>query len=332
MSIASAWRVLTSKRALYTALSGMALLTAACRSSQPAGKNVEATWGLDVIRAISEDPQNVVLPILKCDLDGFTEDVSEYRTWAVKRTTPNGRITATVPRAGTYYPGFVFYDGPGDERIDVFVDGAKAGTAVANTDDNRQKLFFLTKPYTFTGGEKIQLRALSSEGAYRTEDLLLLKERPQAKQAVYTITNLDARPEVDGNSAKASISWITNWPAACTVETASGNMTESEALNNHRAVLANLQPRRAYRYRVSAKARDGRTISSQWQTFQTDPPAAIAGTARLERIKLNLENQSASGELPVSVGVPFPQGVLGSETALRLSDPTDLQTRVLERW
>src|SRR5581483_9261173 len=143
MSIASAWRVLTSKRALYTALSGMALLTAACRSSQPAGKNVEATWGLDVIRAISEDPQNVVLPILKCDLDGFTEDVSEYRTWAVKRTTPNGCITATVPRAGMYYPGFVFYDGPGDERIDVFVDGAKAGTAVANTDDNRQKLFFL---------------------------------------------------------------------------------------------------------------------------------------------------------------------------------------------
>src|SRR5262249_45419587 len=138
--------------------------------------------------------------------------------------------------------------------------------------------------------------------------------------------------ELDGNSAKASISWITNWPAACTLETDSGNMTESEALNNHRAVLANLQPRRAYRYRISAKARNGRTISSQWQTFQTDPPATIAGTARQERIKLNLENQSASGELPVSVGVPFPQGVLGSKTALRLSDPTDLQTRVLERW
>ena len=62
------------------------------------------------------------------------------------------------------------------------MDGTPAGTAVADANDNRQKLFFLTEPRTFRGGEKIELRALTTEGIYRTEDLLLLKQKPQPKQ------------------------------------------------------------------------------------------------------------------------------------------------------
>jgi hypothetical protein len=59
-------------------LFGLALALAAGSAPQVMGA-VDATSGLDVIRAIGEDPRNVVLPILKCELDGFTEDVSEYR-------------------------------------------------------------------------------------------------------------------------------------------------------------------------------------------------------------------------------------------------------------
>ena len=54
-------------------LLGLSLLLASCGSQRQAGGNVQATWGLDVIRAISEDQQNVVLPILKCKLDGFAK-------------------------------------------------------------------------------------------------------------------------------------------------------------------------------------------------------------------------------------------------------------------
>src|SRR5690242_21638962 len=77
-------------------------LLAGCGAGRRPGGDLEATWGLDRIDAASADKQNLVLPILKCSLDGFTEDVSEYRAWAVKRSAPNGRITATVPSAGTY--------------------------------------------------------------------------------------------------------------------------------------------------------------------------------------------------------------------------------------
>ena len=141
---------------------------------------------------------------------------------------------------------------------------------MADADDNRQKLFFLTEPHTFRGGEKIELRALTTDGIYRTEDLLLLKQKPQPKQPAYTITQLAAKPELDGH-AKAVITWITNWPAACTVESDAGNLTEDEAFNNHRVVLANLQPRRTYRYRISGKSRDGRIDCNRMADFRTDP-------------------------------------------------------------
>lgn len=316
----------------YGVLSGLGLLLAACSASRPGSRNVEGTWGLDVIRAISEDPQNIVLPILKCELDGFAEDVSEYRAWAVKRKAPEGRIVATIPSAGTYYPAFIFYDAAGDERIGIFVDGRQVGTAVADADDNRQKLFFVTEPQTFRGGEKLELRALNAEGAYRTEDLLLLKQKPQARQPAYTITSLDARPQAEGGNATASITWITSWPAACTVESDGGNVTEDLPLNNHRIVLGKLEPRRAYRYRVIARARDGRTIASEWQNFRTDPPTVVAGKVPRGQVRLDVEKATVTCTFPVTAGVPFPEGALGSDQQLRLADGTPLQTRVLERW
>jgi hypothetical protein len=36
---------------------------------------------------------------------------------------------------------------------------AGRGTAVANYDDNRQRLFFLAEPYSFHRGETIELKA-----------------------------------------------------------------------------------------------------------------------------------------------------------------------------
>jgi len=45
------------------------------------------------------------------ELDGFVEDVSEYRTSAANCKAPYARIVATVPSAGAYYPAIIFYDG-----------------------------------------------------------------------------------------------------------------------------------------------------------------------------------------------------------------------------
>ncbi|MCC6367642.1 MAG: glycoside hydrolase family 127 protein [Bryobacterales bacterium] len=291
---------------------------------------MEVTWELDVINAAAADGRNVALPILKCKYNGFAEDVSEYRAWAVKRTQDNASITATVPSAGTFYPAFIFYDSAGDERIAISINGKHVGTAVADADDNRQKLYFLSEPRTFQGGETIELKALTGSGQYKTEDLLLLREKPQSKQPVYQITGLGVR----ANENSASISWLTSWPAASEVETDDPSVKAREelALNNHRVQFNNLAAGRTYKYRVTARSRDGKVIATDWQTFRTEPHPTVTGSARRERLALKFEK----GVLPVTAGIPFAKGVLGSDNHLRAVDAggaeLPLQTRVLQHW
>lgn len=312
----------------YFVLAIPVLLAAGCARQPNGGRNVEVTWGLDTITAAHENPENVVLPILKCNLEGFIEDVSEYRAWAVKRRDPTGRIIATVPSAGTYYPAFIFYDGAGHERVGVWIDGQEAGMAVANVDDNRQKLYYLSEPRAFRGGEKIELRATNADGMYRTEDLLLLKQKPEAREFQHAIRDVAVRPGANS----ATVTWVTNWPAACTVETSGPSVKEDTPFNNHRVQLSGLESGREYRYRVVTQGRDGKTVASEWQNFRTNPPPEPAGKAQKERVPLKIEG----GRLLVTAGVPFAQGVLGSDAHLRLLDgkgaEIPLQTRVLGRW
>ncbi|MCZ2080399.1 MAG: hypothetical protein LC130_35985 [Bryobacterales bacterium] len=303
---------------------------AACSGKRDANQNVGVVWELGAINAVAGDSGNVNLPILKCSLNGFVEDVSEYRAWAAKRKNDNAAISVTVPVAGTYYPAFIFYDGAGDERIGIFVNGKQAGVAAAVADDNRQKLFFLTGAQTFKGGETIELRALTNTGQYKTEDLFLLKEKPQPKAFSYVISEIGARTTADS----ATITWLTNWPSAATLETDDPTVKarEEEPFNNHRVRLEKLAANQTYRYRIAARSREGDTISSEWQSFRTGPPANPTGSAKKERLTLKLEK----GDLPVTAGVPFPKGVLGSDEHLRLVDSASreipLETRVLQRW
>ncbi|MCC6591301.1 MAG: hypothetical protein IT168_31740 [Bryobacterales bacterium] len=313
-----------------TLIALVCLFAGACSNRRGNNQNVEVTWGLDTISAAAADKQNVALPILKCKFEGFVEDVSEYRAWAAKRKEENARISVTVPSAGTYYPAFIFYDSAGDERIAISINGKQVGTAVADMDDNRQKLYYLSEAQTFTGGETIELKALTKTGQYKTEDLLLLKQKPQAKEPAYEITEVGARATEDS----ASITWLTSWPAAGEVETddAAVKGREELKLNNHRVRLDKLAAGRTYKYRVVAKTRDDRTITSEWQTFRTEQRPTVAGTARKERLALKVE----PGELPVTTGIPFAKGVLGSDNHLRVvsggAAEAPLQTRVLQHW
>ncbi|MCZ2146324.1 MAG: hypothetical protein LC126_00945 [Bryobacterales bacterium] len=305
-------------------------LLAGCSRHHDGNQNVGVTWGLDVISAVAGDSNNIHLPILKCSFNGFVEDVSEYRAWAAKRKDENASISVTVPSAGTFYPAFIFYDSVGDERIGIFVNGKQVGTAAANADDNRQKLYFLTRPQTFKGGETVELKALTKEGQYKTEDLFLLREKPQEKVPDYVISQVEARAKADS----VTITWLTNWPSAGAVETDDPAIRASEEapFNNHRLRLGKLTVGKTYRYRIVARSREGNIVSSEWQTFHTAAPRTAAGSARKERLALKIEK----GELPVTAGVPFPKGTLGSEDHLRLVDSASreipLQTSVLQRW
>lgn len=307
----------------------------------PTGGTVEATWGLAVLDRLIRDKNNVVIPILDCQLEGFRKNQDTSRVPYVWRSEPRGRILARVPVAGTYYPGFMFYDGPGDERMGIRIDGVECGVAIANADDNRDRLFFLSEPYHFQGGETIELRALTWEGQYHTEDLILLKEKPPAREFRYLFKDLVAQPE----GSTAVLTWITNWPALCTVEWGEAGdsrlatATESLPLANHHVSVQGLEPGQGYRFRVKAKNRDNEVVVSRWQSFRAEQPARVTGTVKKSHVPLRIVNPAGvdlDRMFPVTSGVPFAKGVLGSDRHLRLLDAqgreVPLQTETLGRW
>lgn len=315
------------------------------RSSQPKimldadltdSVGVEQTWGLDRINALVEDPANVSIWIRDCKLDGFRLDKSEYRADNARRTGSGAQtITARVPSGvnGTFHPGFILHDEVGKEVVGIYVRGQRRGVAVASFDDNDQHLFFLREPVALQPGDEIQLRALSAEGSYRTEDLVLLRRPPPARPPVYEFREI----ALTGNR----LTWITTWAAQCTVDYGSRPETATEPLaaENHRMILANLKTGQSVRYRIRATARDGREITTGWRAA-VEKPRVEAPTARAGRVLLKVTPPTNSAaqlkNWPVTSGLPFPQGALGSARHVRLLDAhgktVPLQASVSGRW
>jgi hypothetical protein len=324
------------------------LLTTSAPGTEAQGP-LPSTWGLERLNPIFANKENVQIPVEKWTLDGFENDlVSNHRTSSARRTGPNARIRVTIPVAGVFYPGAVVYDAPGDERFALFVDGVQHGTLVANWDNNRERLFFSDRAFTFSAGSTLELRALTSDGLYRTESVLLLKDKPAARVREYSISSAEARPWTEGQEPRAQVTWITSWPVAGTVEWMIANrrgvgtpasLREEVAANNHSAVIRNLKPGAKYRFRIVAATPEGKTVASEWQEFaSTSAMGSVSGVER-GRVEVSVGDASerpATGLFPVTSGVPFPQGALASGANLRLLDRTGkelpLQTRVLGRW
>ncbi len=310
--------------------------------SMPLSAGVESAWGLDVLKAIASDPGNVFLPPHECQLDGFADDRAPTRVASIRRTAGKGRITASVHASGLYYPAVQVYDTPGVERLRILLNGVERGVVVADRDDQRERLFFLTEPYSFRGGERLEFETLTAEGLYRIEGIYLLKKKPAARPPRYAISDILVYTE----GRTATIGWITSWPVAGSLEWQQGTtgkmdiQREDLAARNHRIVRMGLREGAAYRFRVTARTREGQDLASDWQTLDVPRPSVVAGTARREKITLTakaVDPEGASGvAFPVTSGVPFPRGALGSDRSLRLLDPAGkelpLQTSVLARW
>ncbi|PIX41419.1 MAG: hypothetical protein COZ57_23440, partial [Armatimonadetes bacterium CG_4_8_14_3_um_filter_66_20] len=293
-------------------------------------EGVEQTYGLDRIDKLLKDPANVVLPIFGCRHEGFKFVASEYRADNVVRESGAAKIVATVPGAGSFWPGFVFYDSPGREVIGVYVNGERKGMALADWDDNNQHLFFLSQPVALKQGDQLELRALGVESAYRTEDLVLLAKKPEPRGPVYEFRYPG---EHDGQ-----VTWVTTWPAVCTLELAGGKkVEESEAVNNHRLKFPEMKPEDKVRYRLVAAARDGKPVATDWRDYTwqpfIEPPTPKSGTVPLQ---VEVFGGLTFDQWPVTSGVPFPKGFLGSARNVKLTaadgKEVPLQTSVNGRW
>jgi hypothetical protein len=288
------------------------------------------TYGPRTIDPLVAAPENVRLPIFGCVLEGFRFQPSEYRADNVIRTAFPARIIGTAPTAGVFFPGFVIHDAGGREVLGVYVNDRREGVAVADWDDNNQHLFFTEAPVVFRQGDKLEVRALSGEGLCRIEDLVLLRRRPEARAALCEIRNLEATAD--------RLTWITTWPTTCTIQLGDGaTIVESGRWNNHRITIPNLKPGRASRYQISASDRDGKTVTSGWRDYTWAAPLAPATPAvGSVPVQVTPPEGVTLADWPVTGGVPFPKGVLGSADHLRLYDRVGqelpLQAATTARW
>ena len=314
--------------------------------------NLRLCAGLDLIEREKRNPANVVIPIGRCALEGFVSEGHQYREESVQLVAaPKGRIVATVPKAGRWHVGFIFYDTPGDERFAVRIGGKHRATMVADLDNSREYLFVVEQPLDLAEGDKIELETLVTdpgpypnpyEGRYRTEALLLLAKLPPAWKRPFEISEALARPLRDTPSPSVGITWITTWATRGRVEygltPALGQVAEeSVAANCHRIVLAGVRPGTTYHYRILCPRPDGRLVSTPVKSVASTAPR-FKGSATRERVALEVLRQRYTRErgLPVSGGVPFPKGALGSPGNVRLLDSNGheipAQVCVSGRW
>ena len=313
-------------------------------------EGVQINWGLDLIRELLKNENNLVVEANQCELKGFYDDTrSEYKARSVLRSEAGGSISLIAPQAGQYYLAFVIYDSSGAEKVGIYIDGDLKGVAVADVENNRNHVFTLAEPYTFKGGEEVVLQTGKSQGAYRIEKNLFLKEKPPVQEREHTIIEVHAEPIIPQNSdetVRASITWISSWPGETCVEYGRtmeyGNKVieyEGLALNNHRIILEQLERDTTYHYRVVAGKPDGGVVYSPDYSFKTAEREVRSDKApSLAKILLKVDNptEHAWQGWPVTSGIPFPQGDLISIENIRIlnAQGSEIPSQIgeLGRW
>ena len=214
----------------------------------------------------------------------------------------------------------VVYDTAGREAYELRIDGKVAGHFVAAEDDRRQRIYFLSRAVEFKGGEKLTLRT-GSNGAHITEDLFLLAKRPPVRGRAFEIRHVQAEYVNRAGEGAVRLTWVTTWPAQCTVACGGQKLTEEKPVANHRVYIPAPAAGATWRYRIEAPRPDGKRVS-QTGTVVLTPPKPFAGTARHERLPLRVENPYPFplAEFLVTSGVPFARGELGDPGHVRLLD------------
>ena len=306
-------------------------------------QNVVFTWGLQDLLAIHADKTNIVLPITQANLKEWRIQAGEYRTYSAIISAGRGSIRATVPKAGRYYPGFIYYDDTPNAAIDILINGKRQGIATSNDNNNDQKLFALSKPLDLKEGDIFELRNLNNNGKYRIEDLLLLKTLFPQKADQYAFHYIDAqRPWQQPDLMR--ITFTTTWPAKAAVQYGTTEKLGQEVhetdvsipVNNHRLFLRGLKEGQKYFYRLVSQDRSGKPVVSPVASFVFQQPKYPSAIAATQNVDFTLSRLPGIASWPVNSGVPLAKGHVFQTANIRLLDganqPVAVQKRVLSRW
>ena len=218
---------------------------------------MQTTSGLREINEALDSPSTIRIDASDMDMDGFIDDTfSEYRERSAVRTVAGGSLSFTAPECGRRYLGFVIFDSPDAEEVEVWIGGVECGTAVVDGNNQRERLFTLTEAYDFRGGEKVRLVTpqepqeangqtpakpewegdLGIEGRlrriggepYRIECAALFTELPPETGLPCEFAHTHAEPvyadtdnsddAIHSSVVSTRLTWVTAWDARCRVE------------------------------------------------------------------------------------------------------------------
>ena len=290
-------------------------------------------WGAKTIDWAVNLPSTIRVGASSMEMDGFIDDTfSEYRQRSVVRREQGGSLSFTAPDCGPRYLGFVIFDSVYSEEVEVWIEGVRRGVAVVDGNIQRERLFTLTEPYDFRGGEQVRLTTSEESDdeyhptlhgpvremtpyysqwekggeSYRIECAAFFVELPDENDLPSLIEHVQVEPifddaDTDGHDASAvpaRLTWVTTWDARCSVEyweEGTSNVKvvdETTPGGNHRVILSDLSPDGTYCYRISALGRDGSNVETEVSAFKTSRPSPAAGRTVSDRLPLMVANRS----------------------------------------
>jgi hypothetical protein len=303
---------------------------------------VDATYGDDLLRRVLVAPENLVVPHDRLVCEGFQVDIQTSQRFPhLVLRHADARASALAPKAGRYHVGFMMYDDSNDERVAISIADRVQGIAVARQDNNRTWLYWLKQPYSFQGGERVELRAIGPSGKHGICNLVFLPQPPQPRQIEYRVENTVAAADL-GQPGRLTLSWTTTWPAPTRFEYGldaryGTKVQTADPCLVHRVVLEGLKPQTRYHGRAIGTRRDGQEYAGPDFEFSVAPPSVPPTQAGIQSIPLTVANPhlQQAQSWPISTGIPFPQGVLGSVDHVRLMGPkgeVQVQVRLTARW
>ena len=289
-------------------------------------EGVDGTFGIDLVRDALHRKDVVVVPHDKLEMDGFAVDAFTYRKFAhVRMERRGGNVRTEAPQAGTYHVGFLMYDDPSDERVAIKIEGRLEGVVVANADNNRWWIYWLEKPYTFNGAERVELVGFGPSGRHGICNIIFLPKPLTIRNVRYEMANMACHTP-PGEDGRVTASWTTTWPCATRFDYGKtreyGEVAgKPDAALLHRVVLRGLHPDAEWHGRAVGMTREGTPWFGPDMTFRAKAAALPATVAGVRTVPLTVRNPHdvPAVEWPVTSGVPFPRGVLGQAAHVRLT-------------
>ncbi len=244
----------TSKRLVEgVPLGGRSKILRLC--DHQANYQVDATFGLDILRAVLRDQRVTEVTHEQLKLDGFEVDHFTSRRWPhVKLVANRGSCRAVSPVTGQFHIGFMMYDDGSEEKIGIAIDDQLMGVAVANQNNNRTWLYWLRDPVAVTRGQSVELRTAGGPGTHGIINVLFMPAAPEQRRIAFRVENMKSATHVD-RPDRVTVSWTTTWPSPTRFEygqsTQYGQQIEDKRLSLvHRVVLDQLDVEATYHGRA----------------------------------------------------------------------------------